>query len=194
MEREKLDEIYQKATDAAVTRFKELADDLEDRFVFETGMNLAESTFRNTIISIERERGVLPESKIYYLAFDGWQYCGDMVRDHCRKELLLLEKERSIKQIRRTTAGVIIEPKIKEIGLPYLLEFQKYRLKISLRLNWERHFEFYIKYRDFNNPGILDELLERTRYVLEYIQLFGPQLTIRDNDPNTVWIDPDADR
>ena len=80
-------------------------------------------------------------------------------------------------------------PAIRRIGRPYHLEYQKYRLKVSLLTEQARVFEFYIRYRDFTNQEIIDRIPERTGAVLEYIRMFGPQLRLKGGYADLEWED-----
>ena len=181
MNREERKSIYRAACTEAVKHFTDLAVASGEAFDYDEGIAAARKAFETTVRDICNKREFLSVREFSDLTFDSWEDYGEYCCEECRKAYLNIKRERSVVQIRRVTAEAVIEPKITELGYPYRMEYQKYRLKVSLRIDYGRHFEFYIRYRDFNNQKIIDSISERTRAVVEYIQMFGPQLRVKDN-------------
>ncbi len=190
MDRAERKDIYRSACREALEHFTDLAIRHGESFNFEDGFKGARNTFLDTVRTLVMSQGSFSDNEAYDLSFDGWEDCGEFLRDSCRKALLQIEKDRSVDRIRRVTAEAVVEPRIQELGYPYLMEYQRYRLKISLRLTYKRHFEFYVKYSDMGKSEIVDDLVERTKGVIEYIQVFGPHLRLTENEPATSWSYP----
>lgn len=150
------------ACDDAVACFREIAEYDGDALVFEDGLKLAKDTFEQKIRELCPLKRFMSEGDVYDLVFDGWEDYGEHIRERCRKVALELKRDRSAELIRQTTAEAVIVPAIRRIGRPYHLEYQKYRLKVSLLTEQARVFEFYIRYRDFTNQEIIGSIPERT--------------------------------
>ena len=161
MLKDDLKKLHKVACDDAVACFREIAEYDGDALVFEDGLKLAKDTFDQKI------REPCPLKR-----FMSEDY-GENIRERCRKVALEMKRDRSAELIRQTTAEAVIVHAIRRIGRPYHLEYQKYRLKVSLLTEQARVFEFYIRYRDFTNQEIIGSIPERTGAVLEYIRMFA---------------------
>ena len=189
MLKDDLKKLYKVACDDAVACFREVAEYDSDALVFEDGLKLAKDTFEQKVRELCPLKRFMSEGDVYDLVFDGWEDYGEHIRERCRKVALELKRDRSAELIRQTTAEAVIVPAIRRIGRPYHLEYQKYRLKVSLLTEQARVFEFYIRYRDFTNQEIIGSIPERTRAVLEYIRMFGPQLRLKGGYADLEWED-----
>ena len=189
MLKDDLKKLYKVACDDAVACFREVAEYDGDALVFEDGLKLAKDTFEQKIRELCPLKRFMSEGDVYDLVFDGWEDYGEHIRERCRKVALELKRDRSAELIRQTTAEAVIVPAIKRLGLPYRLDYQKYRLKVSILTEQTRVFEFYIRYRDFTNQEIIDRIPERTGAVLEYIRMFGPQLRLKGGYADLEWED-----
>lgn len=185
-------EIYRAACSATVSRFRSMASTEGDGLDFERAMESVREEFERQIQDLCPLKRFLSEGDIYDIVFDGWEDCGEYVREECRKVLFAMKKDRSAEQIRRVTAEAVIVPAIRRIGYPYTLQYQKNRLKVLLLTGHGKIFEFFIKYRDFSNKEITDRIPERTREAVKYIQMYGPQLRLKGGNAGIVWDSPDV--
>ena len=159
---------------------------------FEQEFRQMEDIFQNEIIRGGQSQKV-PLDECYKIHFELWDWSEQHLKKKCREILLDVQKERAAEQIRITTAESIIEPQVRRIGYPYRMEFQKYRVKVTLRLDWTREFTFYVRYRDLDNYEVVAGIPERTRDIVEYIRMYGPQVSIRKSSFSGEWKDPQED-
>lgn len=153
-------------------------------------MEEAKDVFTKTVVTEAKRRGFI-EPDAYFYAFNGWDRCkGEFIKE-CRHELSLIQKEHAVNQVRSVQVECTIEPKIREAALPYCIVYQKYRIKVCVRIDYNRHLEFYVRYRDFNNERIIDGITEMILSNVRYIQDYGPQLSLRDNHVEMEWTYPE---
>ena len=190
MYRKEKKDIYRDACQQAVREFTLAAREAEGEPQFEALFKTVCDTFRDDVQTQALHFGGLSESEASDLAFDGWEECRESLRARCHEVFLKVRKERSVVQIMKVSAEALVEPLVQKLGYPYFIECQKHRLKISVRLSYRKHFEFYLKYRDMNDSEILDSLVERTRNTIEYIEMFGPQVRLTRKSPSGRWTLP----
>jgi len=171
--------------------FRKRALNGDESFSFERVFDSMENFFCEEIFDAAEKEG-LSEQDRYKLYFSGWEERKKNLREQCHALLMKIQKERAVEKIIAVTVESLVEPRIREIGLPYRLSFQKYRLKVSLRIAHRQKFEFYIRYRDMNKKEITDYIPERTRGVIEYIKMFGPQVRLRGNCSELDWRYPEG--
>ncbi len=127
----------------------------------------------------------------YLHAFSEWDRYKVELSEELRKELSAVQKEHAVNQIRAVQVGCTIEPKIREASLPYCIVYQKYRLKICIRIDYKSHLEFYIRYRDLGDEQIIDGIPEMISNSVRYIQNYGPQMSLREDHYDYAWTYPE---
>ena len=184
------DIFHSHAHDRALEVFRTIMADKGPEVCFEQEFRHMEGVFQDEILQVGKDQHI-PLDECYRVHFELWGKSELDLKKECREILLGVQKERAAEQIRITTTECIVEPQVRRIGLPYRLEFQKYRVKVTLRLDWSREFAFYVRYRDLGNHEIISSIPERTRDAMEYIKMFGPQVSIRKCSCTEDWKDPE---
>ncbi len=155
---------------------------------FDKTMEKVHTAFDEAVTAEAKRRGFI-EPDAYFYAFNGWDRCKREFTSECRHELSLIQKEHAVNQVRSVQVECSIEPKIREADLPYCIVYQKYRIKVCVRIDYGRHLEFYVRYRDFNDDRIISGIPEMIRSNVRYIQDYGPQMSMKNTSMD--WIYPE---
>lgn len=190
MDRELRKRIIDRAFARAVEVFRQSVMDKDGEVSFEKEFGKLEDVFLDEILMAGNEVRI-PSDERYDIHYGGWNERCKALKARCREELLRIQKECAVTQIRIATAESLIEPQVRRIGYPYRMEYQKYRIKVILRLDWTHVFTFYVRYRDFGNEKIISGIPERTRDAVEYIRMYGPQVSLRENSFSGGWRSPE---
>jgi len=158
---------------------------------FEKALAASQEMFIKTI---SEEAIILGHSRddAYNYAFCGWDRQKAKFVHMCRQELANIRKEETMNKIRSVHVECIIEPKIREAGFEYRIEYQKYRIKVGIRIDFNKQIEFYIRYRDFNDEKIIGGLPEMITASVKYLQDYGPQLSLKGNACMRDWKQADG--
>jgi len=157
---------------------------------FEKAFLEAEDIFKTNI------KGSYPvpasREEVMICALDAWEKIRHGFRKRCYDVFLESEKEKKVQAIRAVQVDSLILPYILETGLPYRLEYQMYRVKVSLLIDRSKEFTFYIRYKDFQNGGVLEHL-PKVMDMVPLLKDFGPQISLmsrKDSISGAGWVFP----
>ena len=141
-------------------------------------------------LEASRPRGMAVPDSIQS-AMEAWESARKELQERCYKIHLDHQKEKKVQSIHSSLFEALVLPHITELGLPYHIEFQKLRMKISLLVDCRKAFTFYIRYKDFQNENVLEKVPEVLR-MIPILKDFGPQITLLSKDRiDGVWTWPE---
>ena len=96
------------------------------------------------------------------------------------------QKGRKIRQINISTAEALISYELRQRGLPYHLEWQQFRVKVSIRLDHARALTFIVWFKDIRE-GRLHQVLEEVLAVAEALNRTSNQITVHSSRTCKDW-------
>lgn len=124
-------------------------------------------------------RDEISSAAIKAVLIDFWEYAHENIESVNFNLRLVKAKDR------------FIDVAQKEATNPYCIVYQKYRLKICIRIDYKSHLEFYIRYRDLGDEQIIDGIPEMISNSVRYIQNYGPQMSLREDHYDYAWTYPE---
>ena len=100
----------------------------------------------------------------------------DLSARACKKASECL-KNRKIQQINKMTAEALIVYELRQRGLNYFFEWQKLRVKVSIKLECKNVITVIIKYKDIRE-GKLTEILDKVLAIADLHNKAGVPLTV----------------
>ena len=86
-------------------------------------------------------------------------------------------KRRKVREIDKMTAEALISYELHRRGLQYFFEWQKLRVKVSIKLECRKAMTVIIKYKDIRE-GKLTEIMDKLLEIAELHNKAGVQLTV----------------
>ena len=87
-------------------------------------------------------------------------------------------KDRMVLRVNRTNAEALLTYEMGRRGLPYNFDWQKFRVKVSLKLACKSEVTFIVKYKDIR-AGKLTDILDKAMRIVEDIEAFGGHITVK---------------
>lgn len=87
-------------------------------------------------------------------------------------------KGRMVLKVNQTNAEALLTYEMGRRGLPYHFDWQKFRVKVSIKLSCKSEVTFIVKYKDIR-AGKLTDILDKAMRIVEDIEAFGGHITVK---------------
>lgn len=102
---------------------------------------------------------------------------GPDLRERAVEKAMECLRNRKVQKLNQTTAEAIISNELRRRGLPFHVDWQKLRAKVSIKLECGRALTFFVKYKDIEEGKLLP-MLDEVFAVVEPLDKTKVHLTV----------------
>ncbi|MGM9770856.1 MAG: hypothetical protein ACI3Y6_09120 [Candidatus Cryptobacteroides sp.] len=161
----------------------------QDNLDFEQLFSFADAAYMTCYIRTCKRRGLSRQNAMpRYI--DSWEKDRGMLREYLHKRFTMFCRAAMVAQVREATITALIIPRLEGAGLPYRIEKQRYRLKVSLMVDGKHAIVFHVRYRDFEKVTVLDGITEAALKTAALLRAGGVQMSLNRCNGKTGWTYP----
>lgn len=161
----------------------------QDNLDFEQLFSFADAAYMTCYIRTCKRRGLSRQNAMpRYI--DAWEKDRGLLREYLHKRFTMFCRAAMVAQVREATITALIIPRLEGAGLPYRIEKQRYRLKVSLMVDGKHAIVFHVRYRDFEKVTVLDGITEAALKTAALLRAGGVQMSLNRCNGKTGWTYP----
>ena len=161
----------------------------QDNLDFEQLFSFADAAYMTCYIRTCKGRGLTRQNAMprYIDALE--KDIGPLL-EYLHKRFTMFCRAAKIAQVREATVLALIIPRLEATGLPYRIEKQRYRLKVSLLVDRKHAIVFHVRYSDFEKVSVLEGITEVALKTAALLRGGGVQMSLNRCNDKTGWTYP----
>lgn len=161
----------------------------QDNLDFEQLFSFADAAYMTCYIRTCKRSGLSRQNAMpRYI--DAWEKDRGPLREYLHKRFTMFCRAARMAQVREATITALIIPRLEAAGLPYRIEKQSYRLKVSLLVDGKHTLVFHVRYRDFDKVTVLEGITEAALKTAALLRAGGTQMSLNRCNDKTGWTYP----
>ena len=161
----------------------------QDNLDFEQLFSFADAAYMTCYIRTCKRRGLSRQNAMpRYI--DAWEKDIGPLREYLHKRFTMFCRAARMAQVREATITALIIPRLEAAGLPYRIEKQRYRLKVSLLVDGKHALVFHVRYRDFEKVTVLEGITEVALKTAALLRAGGVQMSLNHCNDKIGWTYP----
>lgn len=161
----------------------------QDNLDFEQLFSFADAAYMTCYIRTCKGRGLSRQNAMpRYI--DAWEKDIGPLREYLHKRFTMFCRAAKMAQVREATITALIIPRLEATGLPYRIEKQRYRLKVSLLVDGKHALVFHVRYRDFEKVTVLEGITEVALKTAALLRAGGVQMSLNHCNDKIGWTYP----
>ena len=161
----------------------------QDNLDFEQLFSFADAAYMTCYIRTCKRSGLSRQNAMpRYI--DAWEKDRGPLREYLHKRFTMFCRAARMAQVREATITALIIPRLEAAGLPYRIEKQSYRLKVSLLVDGKHTLVFHVRYRDFDKVTVLEGITEAALKTAALLRAGETQMSLNRCNDKTGWTYP----